>query len=257
MTVDGNAITPINGPYGELYYSCIIGNWAAGAHAYAIIQQDMVDAILSDRTEDRRFLFEEAAGIGVYRNKREDALRKLELLVVIDIQMSETAELAQSDERGYAVEEASGAGGEGRIQPLGQLAACFVLPIADDMGRDSAGIFQTLRDAALIQQTGGGNGFGFSRLRPKASLVKSSAGEATGPVGFLRVYDKAFGEIAQGGCLLPETLVFTDRGLLRRVQVDRGQVQEGDGVRAAGDGREIHRDPPAGHVLLREDAGGG
>lgn len=83
--------------------------------------------------------------------------------------------------------------------PLGQLAACFVLPISDDMGRDSSGIFQTLRDAALIQQTGGGNGFSFSSLRHKGSLVKSSAGMATGPVGFLRVYDKAFGEIAQGG----------------------------------------------------------
>lgn len=71
--------------------------------------------------------------------------------------------------------------------PLGQLAACFVLPISDDMGRDSMGIFQTLRDAALIQQTGGGNGFAFSRLRPKRTLVKSSAGQATGPVGFLRV----------------------------------------------------------------------
>ncbi|NLG71449.1 MAG: adenosylcobalamin-dependent ribonucleoside-diphosphate reductase, partial [Chloroflexi bacterium] len=83
--------------------------------------------------------------------------------------------------------------------PLGQLAACFVLPIADDMGRNSAGIFQTLRDAALIQQTGGGNGFGFSRLRPHGTRVVSSAGQATGPVGFLRVYDKAFGEVAQGG----------------------------------------------------------
>jgi ribonucleotide reductase alpha subunit len=83
--------------------------------------------------------------------------------------------------------------------PLGQLAACFVLPISDDMGRDAAGIFQTLRDAALIQQTGGGNGFSFSRLRPHGSIVKSSAGQATGPVGFLRVYDKAFGEVAQGG----------------------------------------------------------
>lgn len=82
---------------------------------------------------------------------------------------------------------------------LGQLAACFVLPISDDMGRDTAGIFQTLRDAALIQQTGGGNGFSFSRLRPKGSLVYSSAGQATGPVGFLHVYDRAFGEIAQGG----------------------------------------------------------
>jgi ribonucleoside-diphosphate reductase alpha chain len=83
--------------------------------------------------------------------------------------------------------------------PLGQLAACFVLPISDDMGRDSAGIFQSLRDAALIQQTGGGNGFSFSRLRPRGGLVKSSSGQATGPVGFLRVYDHAFGEIAQGG----------------------------------------------------------
>ena len=83
--------------------------------------------------------------------------------------------------------------------PLGQLAACFVLPVNDDMGRDPAGIFQSLRDAALIQQTGGGNGFSFSRLRPKGTLVNSSAGQATGPVGFLRVYDHAFGEIAQGG----------------------------------------------------------
>ena len=83
--------------------------------------------------------------------------------------------------------------------PLGQLAACFVLPISDDMGRRSDGIFQTLRDAALVQQTGGGNGFAFSSLRPSGSLVNASAGKATGPIGFLRVYDHAFGEIAQGG----------------------------------------------------------
>jgi ribonucleoside-diphosphate reductase alpha chain len=83
--------------------------------------------------------------------------------------------------------------------PLGQLAACFVLPVSDDMGRREDGIFTTLRNAALIQQTGGGNGFSFSRLRPSGSHVKSSAGTATGPIGFLRVYDQAFGEIAQGG----------------------------------------------------------
>lgn len=83
--------------------------------------------------------------------------------------------------------------------PLGQLAACFVLPISDDLGKQSDGIFQTLRDAALIQQTGGGNGFSFSRLRPKGDKVASSAGVATGPVGFLRTYDSAFGEVAQGG----------------------------------------------------------
>ena len=102
--------------------------------------------------------------------------------------------------------------------PLGQLAACFVLPITDDMGRDPAGIFQSLRDAALIQQTGGGNGFSFSRIRPKGSLVKSSAGQATGPVGFLRVYDHAFGEIAQGG-----TRRGANMGVLR---VDHPDVDE-------------------------------
>ncbi len=83
--------------------------------------------------------------------------------------------------------------------PLGQLAACFVLAIEDDMGREPQGIFQTLRNAALIQQTGGGNGFSFSRLRPKGARVSSSNGTATGPIGFLRVFDQAFGEIAQGG----------------------------------------------------------
>ncbi|MBC8505990.1 MAG: adenosylcobalamin-dependent ribonucleoside-diphosphate reductase [Anaerolineales bacterium] len=83
--------------------------------------------------------------------------------------------------------------------PLGQLAACFVLPLSDDMGRWHDGIFQTLRNAALIQQTGGGNGFSFSRLRPAGAIIKTSSGRATGPVGFLSVYDKAFGEIAQGG----------------------------------------------------------
>lgn len=84
--------------------------------------------------------------------------------------------------------------------PLGQLAACFVLAIDDDMGKDSnEGIFSTLRTAALIQQTGGGVGFSFSRLRPKGALVHSSKGVASGPISFLRVYDTAFDAIAQGG----------------------------------------------------------
>ena len=102
--------------------------------------------------------------------------------------------------------------------PLGQLAACFVLPISDDMGRESDGIFSTLRVAALIQQTGGGNGFNFSKIRPRGDVVHASAGIATGPVGFLKVYDQAFGEIAQGG-----TRRGANMGVLR---VDHPDIEE-------------------------------
>ena len=83
--------------------------------------------------------------------------------------------------------------------PLGQLAACFVLPVEDDLGKSSDGIFQTLRNAALIQQSGGGNGFSFSRLRAKGSRISTSNGLSTGPVGFMEAYNAAFGVIAQGG----------------------------------------------------------
>ena len=83
--------------------------------------------------------------------------------------------------------------------PLGQLSACFVLPIKDDLGRDPEGIFSTLRMAILIQQTGGGIGFSFSRLRPRGNYVSRSGGRSTGPIGFLRAYDTSIGVIAQGG----------------------------------------------------------
>ncbi len=99
--------------------------------------------------------------------------------------------------------------------PLGLLSACFVLPVEDDMGRKRGGIFDTLKDMALIFQTGGGIGLSLSKLRPDGAYISTSGGKATGPVGFLKVFDKASEVISQGGCLTPDTLVFTDKGMLR------------------------------------------
>ena len=169
------------------------------AKALLGVRDDLKLPLNSVRVLQRRYLLKNEAG-EVVESPREMFRRVASAVAAADTRYSSAQNAKASEDEFYRAMTAleflpnsptlMNAG-----TPLGQLAACFVIPVEDSI----AGIFDALREMALIHQSGGGTGFSFSKLRPSGDVVRSTGGVASGPVSFMRIFDAATDVIKQGG----------------------------------------------------------
>ncbi|MFP3911047.1 MAG: vitamin B12-dependent ribonucleotide reductase [Desulfobacteraceae bacterium] len=158
--------------------------------------------VLSDnarRVLERRYLKKDDKGV-VVESPEEMFTRVARHIAGAEAKYGDSSQVKEMAERFYALMT------DFRFLPnsptlmnagrrLGQLAACFVLPVEDSM----EGIFEALKNAALIHKSGGGTGFSFSRLRPAKSRVGTTGGIASGPVSFMKIFNTATEQVKQGG----------------------------------------------------------
>jgi ribonucleoside-diphosphate reductase alpha chain len=163
------------------------------------VRDDLKLPLSAIRVLERRYLRRDEAG-NVVETPSQLFRRVAAAVAAPDADYGDGADVSKTAERFYEIMVSGeflpnsptlmNAGTE-----VGNLSACFVLPVEDAL----AGIFETLKLAALVQQSGGGAGYSFSRLRPRGDIVHSTRGIASGPVSFMRIYDTAAEVMQQGG----------------------------------------------------------
>jgi len=176
------------------------------------VSDDLKLAVNAIRVLENRYLLKDEKG-NVIETPAEMFRRVAHVIATVDCLYGKKADVKKTEEEFYHVlanleflpnsPTLMNAGTD-----IGQLSACFVLPVMDSI----ESIFDTLKQMALIHKSGGGVGYSFSKLRPRGDVVKSTMGVASGPVSFMRIFDVATDVIKQGGCISADTIIRTDNG---------------------------------------------